>query len=328
MPEINICSTVGQNTGGIGCDPKMGVPKKMLPGNASVDSSTLLADGAMATWLLGKINQAQGASDKIFPFPLIEGNSDQSEAPTIGTLGYGLKIKLKDGLPAYSFQVRCGESQFRRLRAFDGVEMPVQIIDDKNRLWGTVTSAGIFSGFAALIMVTGNTMEDGTAVEKTTATIEISLKSATEFYDRKAWFDNIFENDYKGLNSFQLAKVGAVSGTTKFEAKIAKALLSGQRTVVNLADFYAALLAAVGNWTVVSATAAQIAAGVTPSTAMGTTGVTYNAADKTWSVVFTAAAYAAIASGDTIRVNLASPSVLYAAGITGVEGLYIDVLKP
>lgn len=328
MAQINICSSLGVNTGQILCDPKKGVPKKLVLGAATFISTDWDVAGEFLTKLIAKINQAQGASDKMYPFPLIEGNTDNSEAAVFGNLGYGAKLKLRDGLPSYSFQVRCGESLFKKLRAFDSLEIPCGVCDANNRYWGTISAAGIFSGYTALISVTGNGFEDGNAAEKKTATIDVSLTSASEFYDKSAWIDGVSESDLKGLVGFQLAKVGAVSGTTKFEAKVPQSELAGLRTVVNLADFYSAELASASKWDAISATAAEIAAGTAPHTALGVTAATYNSSDKTWSITFTAGAYATVSTGDTIRVFLKDPATLYAAGIVGVEGFYVDVIKP
>lgn len=320
MSDINICSVIGQNTGAILCDPKKGVPKKLVLGAASFTSSNWNADGVFLTALLGKINQAQGAADKMYPFPLIEGNTDNSEAAVFGNLGYGTKLKLRDGLPSYSFQVRCGESLFKRLRAFDSAEIPCGVIDANNRYWGTINAAGVFKGYTAIVSVTGNGFEDGAAAEKKTATIDISLTSASEFYDKSAWIDGIAESDIKGLNEFQLASVGTVAATTKFEAKIVQASLAGLRTVVNLADFYSSEMAVGANWVAKT--------GATFATSLPITGVTYNSSDKTWSVAFDSTTYTALSSAVQIKVSFAPPATLYAAGVTGVEGISVIVAKP
>lgn len=320
MPQISICSAVGVNTGAILCDPKKGVPKKLVVGPATFTSVDWDTEGEFLTKLLAKINQEQGASDKMYPFPLIEGNADNTEAPVFGNLGYGARLKLRDGLPSYSFQVRCGESLFKRLRAFDGLEIPVGVIDANNRYWGTINNAGVFSGYTALISVTGNGFEDATAVEKKTATIDISLVSTAEFYDSSAWIDGIIESDIKGLNNFQLAVVGDVDLTTVFQALIPQAELAGLNTVVNLANFYGTQLGVTAKW--------HALIGEDLDTPLAITGATYNPGDKSWSIVFNTVAFNALDPGDIIRVYTDDPATLYAAGITGVEVLYVDIEVP
>jgi hypothetical protein len=318
MADLNLCSITAANTGGIGCDRKKGVPAKFLAGNTSFDTTDTADAASMYDALQALINQASGAVDKLFPFPSIQGNTKNSEGNQTGALGYGLTITLREGLPSYTFQVLCGQSQYARLRVFNNLILPILFIDKDNVLWGWRDAAGIFQGYSASIFVSGNEFESGTAVEDKTATIEIRIQSANEFHDKAAYIEGIEEADYKGLNNGQLAKVGTVSATTKFEIKVPD--MAGVNAVLNFADFYSTELAAAGLWTAKT--------GATFGTPLTITGVTYNASDKTWSVAFDNTAYTALASAAEIKVNLADPAILFAAGVTGVEGLSTTITKP
>lgn len=317
--NLSLCSTVGVNTGGIDCDRKKGVPQKFLAGSAAFDSTDWADSQSMLDAILAVINLPAGSASKLFPFPTIQGNTDNTEANTEGTLGYGLKFILREGRPAYTFQILCGETQYKALRQFNNTIIPIFIIDDSSTLWGTKNASGDFIGYSALIFVSGNPFEDGTSADKKAATVTVSFTSSAQFNDNSFYFtaNGWTEADLLGLKDAPLALVGAVSATTKFEIKIPTAQLG---VSVNLGDFYGDELEAAGLF--IAKTGANF------TTALPITSVTYNTSDKTWSVAFDATAYGLLASAAQIKVYLADPAVLYAAGVTGIEGTAVIITKP
>jgi hypothetical protein len=315
---VSVCSTTGANTGGIDCEKKMGVPKKPILGSKSFTSVDYASVSTFDTALLAAINQAAGSASKLFPFPEIQGNTDNTEANTEGTLGYGLKIITKEGRPAYQFQVLCGPTQFKQMRRFNRTRIPVFVLDDQNLIWGRKTAAGNFEGLMALIFVSGNGFEDANTVEKVAATVTISFESASDFYDSSVYTDtNLAVADIVGLVDAPLASVGTVAATTKFEIKIPYSKIGNY---VNLYDTYETELASASMW--------EAHTGATFGTSLALTGVTANDSDKTWSVAFDSTAYSALASAAQIRVRLKPPATLYAANVKGIEGIAVVIAKP
>lgn len=318
--SLSICSTQGANTGGIDCEKKKGAPAKMLVGSSEFSSTNWATSAAMFTALLSKINQKAGTSDKLFPFPTIQGTTPGTEADTEGNLGYGLKIRLREGRPQYTFQVLCGSTQFKALRAFNNLRTKVFVMDEDGAIWGTKNSSGKFVGYKCLINVSGNGFEDKNSVETKVATVTISIESAAEFNENDFYFEatSFTEADLEGLKDAPLAASGAVSGTTKIEILIPTASLGLD---VNLWDFFKTELASTSLW--------EAFTGTGYTTPLTITGVTANSdPDKTWSVVFDGTEYGALASSATIKLNLKDPATLYAAGVTGVEGIYVILTKP
>jgi hypothetical protein len=315
---VSVCSSVGANTGGIDCEKKRGVPKKMILGSKTFNSSNYADVPTFDTALLAAINQAAGSATKLFPFPEIQGNTDSTEANTEGTLGYGLKVILREGRPAYQFQVLCGPTQYKQMRKFNRTRVPVFILDDQNLVWGRKTVGSELAGLSCLIFVSGNGFEDGNTVEKVTATITVSFESAADFHDTPAYMDtNLAAADIVGLVDAPLALVGVVSANTKIEIKIPTARI-GQ--FVNLYDTLETLLDDPARF--------EAFTGATFGTPLTITGITPNDADKTWTVAFDATPYAALSSGAKIKVNLVAPGTLFAAGVTGIEGVAVIIEKP
>lgn len=318
MPVLSLCSTVGVNTGGIDCDKKRGNPVKFFVGTGEFDSTDYAGADAFFTQLMAYVNMATGSTDKLFPFPEIQGTTPNTEANTTGALGYGLTFTLREGRPVYTFQILCGQTQYQRLRRFNKTTLPVLMLDDQSLVWGYKKTTGNFRGEYAQIFVSGNGFEDGNAAELKVATVEIAYVSAADFHDKSAYMEVEFApSDVEGLVDAPLASVGAVSGTTKFESKIPTAKLG---VTVNLYDKYKTQLAVAGAWTAKT--------GATFGTTLTITGVVANDSDKTWSVTFDATAYGALASAAQIKVNLADPGTLDGLNAPGIEGTAVIIVKP
>src|SRR6478736_4177709 len=106
---LSICSTIGSNTGGIDCDIKRGAPQKFVIGSKIFTSAEYASSALFQTALDTATNQPSGSATKMFPFPTIQGNTNNTEADTTGTLGYGLQFTMRAGRPSYTFQIICGQ---------------------------------------------------------------------------------------------------------------------------------------------------------------------------------------------------------------------------
>jgi hypothetical protein len=88
-----------------------------------------------------------------FPFPVIQGVNDKTEAAKYGTLGYGLQVKLMRSKPGYEFDVIAGSALEKRMMAFDGSIVPFFVLDDNvnYNMWGVQDSSGNFKGAKYLV---------------------------------------------------------------------------------------------------------------------------------------------------------------------------------
>lgn len=316
--SLSICSTIGANTGGIDCDKKRGTPQKFIVGSKSFSTGETASSALFLTALEAAINQASGSLTKLFPFPSINGTTNNTEADTTGTLGYGLQFVLRAGRPSYSFQMIVGQTQFAKLRKFNGATLPVFMFDDQGTVWGKLKSDGTLVGESAQIFISGNGWEDGNTVEAKTATVTISYTDAEAFFGSAGYIAVDFgPGDVEGLIDAIVTSTGVVSGTTKFLAKVKTAQINGD---INIYDNYKTELAVTGAWTAKT--------GTSFGTTLAITGVTANDADKTWSLTFDATPYGALASAAQIKVNLASPSALDALNVPGIEGTAVVIAKP
>jgi len=225
---------------------------------------------------------------------------------------------LREGKPSYSFQLIGGQTQFANVRSFNGSTLPVFALDNNGSFWGTRLSDGSLKGEDAQLFTSGNPFEDGNAVEKKVFTTTLSYVNSNDFNNNAAYMSVSFASaDVQGLVDVTVANVGAVSGTTKFSVIAKTAQINGG---VNIYDTYKVPLAAVPMWKAYTGTGF--------ATALTITSVTANDSDKTWSLVFDATAYAALASGAQIKVKLADPATLSPAGVPGIESIAVIITKP
>lgn len=318
MAYLSICSTVGANTGGIDCDRKRGQPVRAFIGSKQFTAAEYASEETFLAALQEAINLPAGSPNKLFPIGDFQGNTNNTEQNTTGTLGYGLNIVLREGRPAYELQLLAGQTQFAKIRAFNGSTLPVFMLDNNGAIWGTKLSNGNFKGEDAQIFISGNGFEDGNTVELKTATVTFSYTSAQDFYQNAGYMQVTFASaDVQGLVDVSLASVGVVGATTKFSVIAKTAQLNGG---VNIYDTYKTPLAAMANW--------KAFTGTNFATTVDITGVVANDSDKTWSVTFDATDYAAITTGQQIKVMLADPATLNAANVPGIESIPVIIVKP
>ena len=313
MSQYSLCSQIGENTGAIDCDKKPGVPSKFFVGSTKITPSQYASNPLLKTAFLGAINLPRGSQGKLFPFPEIQGTTPTKEANTEGNLGYGLKFVLREGRPSWNFTIVCGDAQYKALRSFNNSTQPVIFIDQDNVLWGIKDARQNFTGFSAQIFVSGNDFEDGNDVNLKTATVSISLVSASQWNDGRVNESVDFSGaDFEGLKDVKIEVVGAVAASTKVKLTIPTGSLTKE---INLYDYYpaapASIFVATGN-----------------GAALPITGITPNASDKTYTLAFDTTAFNALTPGQEITINLVAPADLLIAGIAGSEGIKLVTSKP
>lgn len=309
--SYSLCGTTGRNTGPISCDKRRGRPLGLIVGGAVFAPSDYAISATFQAAFKARIQRATGSIDKLFPFPEIQGTTDQTDADKTGTLGYGLKFILLQGKPAYELQMLAGTTQEKAMRAFHGQTIPAYMFDDQSDVWGHTDSAANFIGDSVLVSVKGKGYEDGNNTKYTTVTL--SWVNASEFYDQAAFVSTSFGiGDMIGLNDIVLSQISApTSNVFHIKGVIPTSQLN---TTLNPYDYYADALASASLWVVKSG-----AAGTVPATPLAITSVAKNTAGKGWDVTLDTTAYAALASGSALSFGWTDPASLATAGVLNSE---------
>lgn len=319
MSVFSICGGVLNNTRGIDCDVTRGNPTMIIPGSAIFAPSAYASTATFQTNFQAKIKQSSTAIDKLFPFPVIQGTTDQTEAAKYGNSGYGLKVKLLRSKQAYEFQVLAGSTLEKKLIAADGKIIPLFIFDDQDNLWGKKDTSLNFSGVNYLVGVEPRGFGDAQNAKFTTITI--SIVDAADFTENAAVADTSFSSsDLQGQLDAILSEVAAHSTNVyKIGAKVPTVVL-GQSVDIHAIAAYASTLASSSMWVAKT--------GATFGTTMTITSVVDDPTDGGWTVTLDSTAYTALASGAQIKLNLVDVATLDAAGVTGIEGTYLILTKP
>lgn len=304
--SLNLCGSVGANTGAILCDKQRSLPKLMFVGGKKFIPSEYLDPDDLQAAIKAAVKLPTGDSDKLFPFPEIGGTTDQTDALKTATLGYGLKQITIEGRPGYSYQVQVGQAQFQALRKFNRAIVPVYTVDDQNDMWGTFGSDLGWNGEIAQLFVSGNGFGDGT--KPFVADISVVYQSASDFNDYSKYAElNFNPNEAKGLITVELSEYADHAANVYHIAVTAPTAKLGVNLSVE--DDYAAELADEAMWIATSGGASLTITSVA------------DVAGKGWTVTFDNTAYTALASGAKIYLSLVDSTALDAADITGIENV-------
>lgn len=304
---LSLCASIGANTGIIDCDLTRGNPVKLAAGSATFDSDDYADQTTMDAAILSKLILANGDSQKLYPFPVIQGNTDQTEAAKYGNLGYGLKVKLLRSKPGYEFDVLAGSALEKKLIAWDGQIVPFYILDDKSQWAGVKDSNGIFKGANYLVGVEPRGYGD--AQNPKTTKITISIVDTADFTEN-AYFHvtALSSSNIVGLKDVVLSEPQAhASNVYKIKMKIPTSKLNGD---LDIWDDYGSAIAAL---TFTAGT------GTNYGTALTITSVAADNTLKALTVTFDSTAFTALASGAKIKLTPPTPAVLDAADVTGIE---------
>lgn len=305
--SLNLCGTVGGNTGQIPCDAQRGLPKLMFVGGKVFSPSDYLTPDTLQAAIKAAVKLGQGNSDKLFPFPEIGGTTDQTDALKTATLGYGLKQVTIEGRPGYSYQVQVGQAGFQALRLFNRAIVPIFTVDDQNNQWGTIDAEGNWSGEVAQIFVSGNGFGDGT--KPFVADIAVAFQSASDFNDYSKYATlNFNPNEAKGLVSVLLSQYAAFAANVYHIAIASPTAKLG--VFLSIEDDFGTDLADETLWI------AKLANG----TVQVITSVT-NVAGKGWTVTFDSTTWTALATGTQVFLSLVDPTTLDDSDVTGVENV-------
>lgn len=314
--SLSLCGTVGGNTGGPDCDIAKARPVGLTFGGGTFGSSDYIDPVTFKTTFVAKTKLATGDSEKLYPFPELQGNTDQTEAPKTGTLGYGLKFVLLGAKPAYEFDVVAGSSTEQKLLAFDGKTIPMYVHDSSSNTWGTRNrSTGVVKGFKVLVSIVGKPFDDGQNAKSTKVTV--SFVSSDEFYKTAGYMQtDITSSDLVGLMDGVSYEIQAHAvNVYKIGVKVQTAQLGGD---LNVYDTFADELVA---GTVSAFT------GPTFSTSLAITSFVKDTALKGWTLTLDTTAFAALSAGAKIKLVFDDPADLDAADVTGLEIASIILTK-
>jgi hypothetical protein len=316
--SFSLCGSIDTNVGAINCDVRKAVAKNLIIGGASFSSAQYADSDSFKAAYGTAVKLAKGSSGKLFPFPEIQGITNNQEANVTGALGLGLQFIMREGKPAYAFDIVTGTALERKLRKFNRQTVPVFIVDDANNVWGRKDANGNFIGFQAMIFVTGKPWSDGASVESERSQVMVNFLSAADVFDNSYFMPVDFDvNSITGLLDVSFREPAAhTTNAYKVVAEIETAKLTGKLKVY---DTYADEFEDETLWTAFT--------GANFSTALDITSVVKDATNGGWTVTFDSDDFTALSNGAKIKLNFAAPSVLDAADVTGIEGNAIILTK-
>jgi hypothetical protein len=302
---LSFCSTTGQNTGGIDCDVRWGAPRMGFIGGAKILPSEYATEATLKAALLDRINRPNGDSEKLYPFPLINAVTPNSEAPQDETLQDGSKRRLRSEIPAYLLEsANVGLNQEAAMMAFNGTIIPMFMLDNTGKFGGKLDSSLNFIGSKVNISTSAagySPYNAGTTTKTQVSYVDPAALSGNAALFETTSFDT---DDFEGLLDVTLTKVSSASNAHTIKAIIKNRSLNKD---VNLATKYSTAMADVDMWYGVTSAGAIVA----PST------VTYSSGSQNWVVTFSVA---------VAKVNIATPDVLFTNDVTGIEGVAVAVV--
>ncbi len=314
MP-LDLCSQNLPNAGAPNCDKSRGIPRFLIIGDASFDSTAYASQVAFKAAFKSACLTARGTTGKLIVLPIIADVENKTGDNTTGSLNQGFTEVLREGFPAFDYGVQISNRHAQILRPLNGQDLKVFTVDHNLNIWGTYTSDAKFRGESAKIFVGGDNFTDGQSSK--TVKINVSYTDVEEFKASSRYFTIDFAaSDYGRLKDVQLyEKAAAASNVFKISGKISTGKVG---YYLDIYLDYSAVIANIARW---------VATNKATGAAFTITSVAVNAAGY-WTVTLDSTAWTALTTGDIVVLNFAGPSVLDAAGATGIEGLSIELVKP
>jgi hypothetical protein len=312
---LDLCAYNLPNGGAPACDKTMGIPRYLIVGDGEFSSAQYATIAAFKTQLKAGTLVARGGAGKLIVLPIIADVQNKTGENTTGTLNQGFSEVIRQGFPAFDFGVQISNNHAQKFTALNNQDIKVFIVDNNLNVWGVETSTGNFRGFSSRIFVGGDNFTDGQGSK--VILISWSSTDVEEFKISSRYFTIDFSvADYGKLKDVILfEKAAQASNVIKVSGKIK----TGK--VGYYLDIYADYSTGLGSAARWEATNTATGAAVT------LTSVAVNAAGY-WDVTVDSTTWTALASGASITLKLKGPSVLDAAGVTGIEGIEVIVTKP
>jgi hypothetical protein len=311
MSILNIanCAVGGGNTGFGDCfkDLKNIVGGLLVPAGFELSAADLASPATVLAAIQAAI-LATASADRVYPLASFEGLTDNTEDPTIQTLGYGGLAVTREGLYNLTFQfVQGGLCLSKSLRKFNSSTRSVLLFDSAGLLVGW-KSGSVLKGIPLdMFYQRPFRMNDGTNV--TNYSTQLVFKP--QYLNDLIGFVEMSIGDLATLRGLQDISLSETTGSNLPILKIkAKTGCAG----TDLYDLFSADLADDALWTAKNSDGEDIAI----------TSVAVDAALKAWTVTVDSADPNYPVSGPVI-ISLAPPADLATAGIEGYEGLTLSV---
>lgn len=301
------CVAGGANTGYGDCfiDPKFiagGIlvpPDKVYTAEQLADKDTFLA--ALQADILADV------AERIYPLAKFAGVTDNTETPTLQTLGYGGLAVTREGLYNLSFQfIQGGLCLSKSLRKFNSSNKTIIVWDADGVMYGWKSGTGFRGIPLELFYQNPFRVADGTNV--TNYTLQVAFKPY--YLNDEPGFVKIGLGDLEALKGLQDI---VLSETTGSNLPILKLKANTGCNSYDLFDLYEDELAEEALW---------VASNQSDGSEVAVTSVAKDTALKAWTVTLDAAD---IDVSGTVIVTLVSPEELNTAGISGYEALKLSV---
>lgn len=317
MAGINVCTTLGRNTGRPGCDVRMGRIKYIgLTTSKEFSDDDLASSEAFQDALQEAMLLASSDANKVFLFPEMRDDTDNTGDPSTGTLADGYEEVLNEALPKYLLKSTPGVCVQQAMASFNGWPGRFFIIDEANILWYKITTTDGGKGFTCGYMYTNPPKFKGSG-DVQTANTRLTFGSVDDFKSNvgalKLDFSvgdllnlqDIILDDRESENvSGALNNVFVIGGTIRCQGTDVYATLSELLNSVSLWRAY-----------------------TSDGTPISLTSVSQNAGLLGWNITINSSAFNALPSGTVFYIDLQVPATLNDAGIVGYEAVKIRFVK-
>lgn len=317
MSGINVCATLGGNTGAPACDVRMGRIKYLL---LTTSKEFTAADIATSESFQAALQAAMGLGNsdpnKIFAFPAMREATDNTGDPNLGTLADGYEEVLNEALPKYLLLSTPGTCVQQAMASFNAWPGKNYIVDENGIFWSRDNGSNGAKGFGTGYLYTNPPKFKGSGNVQT-ANTRLTFGSIDEFKSGVGALKLGFQvSDLNNLKDVVLDD----RETENDSGAPNNVFIIGGKTKCEGSDIYAAYstaLNATARWRAYKA----------DGSAITITTVTLNAAKLAWNVTIDSTTFNAMASGDVFYIDLVVPTTLAAAGVTGIEALKLRFVK-
>lgn len=315
---LNVCATVGGNTGDSKCPVKMGRPVYTLETSGLELSAADLQDSdSLKAAMIAGILAANSSTSKVFVSPKFNEAEDATGDPNLGTLGDGYEEVLNEPLNKIVLvhaSNYCQQVAMSNLNAFKG---KTYIIDDQGIFWYVTKTSGGGKGFKVANQYTPVPKFRGNAVNA--ARTRLVFADNAEFKSAGAikldWdvsslpvlVDVVLDDRETGENSNSIASnaVFTIGGKTSCDGE----------------DIYTDYDDALDNIDCWEAKVVATGAAITIDS------VAKNDTDKGWDITLNASEFSGLATGTRFSIGLKAPVTLLAEGVEDIEGVAIKFKK-
>lgn len=317
MSQINVCATLGGNTGTPACDVRMGrIKYLLLTTSKEFTEANIASTEALELALQAAMLLSNSDANKVFAFPAMRDVTNNTGDPATGTLADGYEEVLNEALPKYLLRATPGTCVQQAMASFNGWNGRLFVIDENNIFWYRDNGSNGAKGFSTGYLYTNPPQFKGSADIQTSNT-RITFGSIGEFKSGVGAIKIEFEvadlNNLKDVvlddredenDSGALNNVFIIGGKIRCEG-------------TDIYAAYSSLLNAVARWRAYKS----------DGTAITIDTVSLNAGESGWNITLNSTAFNALTSGTVFYIDLATPTTLAAAGVTGIEGNKLRFVK-